>query len=373
MLVFIIPAWHPTKNKPNHCRWILPHINMVKSIANVVVLHVDQEADQGSSIEVSESDRHFYLPSPICINRFTRTKFGYSKVVRAYNRDLKVLYTAAIEKYGKPDLIHAHVSMPAGCGAAELGKMYDIPVIVTEHYSGFFSDTKFPWRIRSFYKKMIDSINGFYTVSPGFKNKIEKGRGFKVDGVTANPINTTLFSPVKPRKKDNVLKLVSTGSVGYVKGTDILLAAVQKLPLDLNWQLTIIGNSHADKGKWEGLMHPRVTLLPQQSQEKLAEIYSQSDIYIVSSRVETANVSMLEAMACGCYVITSRISAPETLLDGTVASFFTSEKVEELTEKILATKKVNRELQRDYVVSNFSKDKVSERLKTAYENIINKK
>lgn len=370
MLIFIIPAWYPTKHKPHHCRWILPHIEMVKNIANVVVLHVDQEAEQGCALEVTESNRHFYCPSPIHKNRFTRTRLGYSKVLKKYSLDLEMLYSQAVIRYGKPDIIHAHVSMPAGYGAVELGLKYNIPVIVTEHYSGFFSDTRFPWRLRSFYREVITKANDFYVVSPGFKNRIEKVMGLKVSGVTPNPINTELFKPTSLRKKDGVLRLVSTGTVGYIKGTDVLLAAVEKLPLNLDWQLTIIGKAPTDLSKWEGLNKGKVKLLPPKKQSELVEIYSQSDVYIVSSRVETANVSMLEAMACGCYVISAEIGAPETLLNEKVASFFTSENADELAKKITEIPVFLRAEQRSFIITQYSNLSVSKLIKNFYAPLI---
>ncbi len=370
MLVFVIPAWHPTQQNPNHCRWILPHIDMVKSIANVVVLHVDQEVDRGCSLEETENNGHFYCPSPVRKNKFTRTRFGYSKVLKAYYADLEKLYIKAVDMYGKPDIVHAHVSMPAGYGAAELGLKYNLPVVVTEHYSGFFSDTRFPWRLGCYYKKMIKNTQGFYVVSPGFKSRIEETRGLKVSGVTPNPINTELFKPTNPRVKDGVLRLVSTGTVGYIKGTDILLSAVEKLPLDLNWELTIIGSAPADLSKWEGLNKGKVKLLPPKKQSELVEIYSQSDVYIVSSRVETANVSMLEAMACGCYVISAEIGAPETLLNEKVASFFTSENADELAKKITEIPVFLRAEQRSFIITQYSNLSVSKLIKNFYAPLI---
>ena len=370
MLVFIIPAWHPTKQNPNHCRWILPHIDMVKSIANVVVLHVDQGAEHGCSLEVTENNGHFYCPSPVHNNKLTRTKFGYSKVLKAYRLDLDKLYIKAVDMYGKPDIIHAHVSMPAGYGAAELGLKYNIPVVVTEHYSGFFSDTRFPWRLGYFYKKMIKNIQGFYVVSPGFKSRIESMRGLKVSGVTPNPINTELFKPINPRIKDGVLRLVSTGTVGYIKGTDILLSAVEKLPSHLDWELTIIGTVPAGLSNWKGLNKGKVKLLPPKTQSELVEIYSRSDVYIVSSRIETANVSMLEAMSCGCYVISAKIGAPETLLNEVVGSFFTSEDVGELTKKITEVPVFLRSEQRNFVIKHYSNSSVSKLIKNVYAPLV---
>ncbi|KXJ49443.1 MAG: hypothetical protein AXW17_02305 [Colwellia sp. Phe_37] len=370
MLIFIVPAWHPTERRPTWANWILPHIGMTKQLGKVVVLQVDQDANFNSKREIIENKEHYYLASPLNKTKYTRTRLGYSKVLKSYVKDLDVLFQQAVKKYGKPDLIHAHVSMPAGYGSSVIGQQYNIPVIVTEHYSGFFSDIRFPWRIKKYYQEMRNQIDGFFVVSPGFKKNIEAKSNIEVNGVLPNPINVDVFYPRTQKSADPILRLITTGSISLIKGTDVLLNAVNKLPADFNWQLTIIGEQATDNKNWELLKHPKIKILPRQSQIKLAEYYSNSDVFIVSSRIETANVSMLEAMACGCYVITSKIGAPESLLDQSVASFFTNEDVNELAEKIIATPNVQRSAQRDYVVDNYSKNEISIRLKKVYKNII---
>jgi glycosyltransferase involved in cell wall biosynthesis len=284
---------------------------------------------------------------------------------------LESLYLEAVDAHGVPDILHAHVCMPAGYGASMLGVKYNVPVIVTEHYSGFFSDFKFPWRIGCYYQKMRKKLSGFYVVSPGFKKNIETKTNVEVDGVLPNPINTDLFSP-QPRKdsKRTSLQLITTGNVGRIKGTDILLEAVNSLPDSLDWQLTIVGAEPQDGNDWKLLKHPKVKLLPRQSQLELAGLYSKSDIFIVSSRIETANVSMLEAMACGCFVITSKIGAPESLLDNTVSSVFESENYHQLANRIINIPEFERTEQRKYVENLYSEQSVFASLKDNYSSVI---
>lgn len=370
MLIFIVPAWHPTEKRPTWANWILPHIEMTKQLGKVVILQVDQDAEVKSKREIIENSGHYYLASPIKKNKYTRTRLGYTKVLNCYVKDLEVLFEQAVKKHGKPDLIHAHVSMPAGYGASVIGQQHNIPVIVTEHYSGFFSDIRFPWRIKKYYQEMRSNIDAFFVVSPGFKKNIEVTTNIEVNGVLPNPINVDIFYPLTERKPDAILRLISTGDVCLRKGTDILLEAVNKLPADFNWQLTIIGEKPTDNNNWELLKHPKVQLLPRKNQNELAEYYANSDVFIVSSRIETANVSMLEAMACGCHVITSKIGAPESLLNQSVASFFTSENINELVEKIMTSPNIDRRAQRDYVVNNYSKNEVLKRLKTVYKKLL---
>ena len=373
MLIFIVPSWHPTLNKPNWCNWILPHIKVTGGIGKVVVLQVNLEAEKSEKEEISQHKNHFYLPCHLQYSRFTRTILGYGKVLNKYSTDLELLYNEAVSQYGKPDIIHAHVSMPAGYGASLLAKKYNIPVIVTEHYSGFFSDFRFPWRIGSFYKKMRENINGLYAVSPGFKNKIERLTKIKVDGITLNPINTELFTSNKKEKNTNKINFVSTGNFGNIKGTDILLEAFSKLDDNYNWHLTIVGKkSTIENEYWNDLIlklpNDRLTILEPVDQKILCKIYSTSDVFIMSSRMETANVSMLEAMSCGCYVITNKIEAPETLLNSEVSKVFVNT-VKSLTKCIIETMDEslpNREFQRKYITDHFSNNILSKKLEKIY-------
>ena len=42
-----------------------------------------------------------------------------------------------VEKYGKPDIIHFHSMISIGAVPELLSKKYNIPIVITEHYSGY--------------------------------------------------------------------------------------------------------------------------------------------------------------------------------------------------------------------------------------------
>jgi len=375
MNVFIIPAWHPTPEKPNWCNWIKPHIEMAKAVcSNVTVLQVDLESNTNNEDILKLNENHYYISAGNKKNKFHRTKLFYGKILNNYIVKLEKLFLNAIEINGKPDLIHAHVSMPAGYGAAFIGKKYDIPVIVTEHYSGFFSDIKYPWRIGKFYKKMRTMIDGFYVVSPGYAKRIKNKSKIEVDGVLTNPVNTQLFKMDNSHEKGDVLHLVSTGTIGKIKGTDLFLKALKLLPDTLNWKLTLIGKQPSKNlTYWQVLIksipEKKIKLISFLTQEELKTVYSNSDIYIVSSRIETANVSMLEAMACGCYVITSRIDAPETLVTNEVSETFnnTPEGLAQAIINVSQKKMPDRETLRNFVIENYSYKALEQKLINVYE------
>ena len=49
-------------------------------------------------------------------------KFSADAQLNAYCRTVEKLYKAYVKQHGKPDILHAHVTVPAGYAAAKLGE-----------------------------------------------------------------------------------------------------------------------------------------------------------------------------------------------------------------------------------------------------------
>ena len=380
MKIIVIPSWHPTPVKPLWCTWVLPHINALKEAGHdVFVLQVDMETPFESMDEfIFLNKQHIYGSFALNKHKFFRTRFFYGRVLKKYSQKLQELYKVVEKEWGKPDVIHAHVSLPAGYGAAELGKKENIPVIVTEHYSGFESDARFWWRVGSYVKEMGKKIQGFYTVSPGNAERIERTGLLKVTGVLPNPIDTKVFSPKDIKRTSKKFEMATAGGLSHRKGVDVLFDGLRLVGDKIDWHLTLFGNIDAYDiySEWlnDPILSDRITLKGKVSQAELVAQYSISDLYIVSSRVETANVSMLEAMACGCAVLTTEIGAPETLIDDTVVISVPTEDPRAMAEAILRMSKsvenYKKEDLREFVVCNYGKKAVLDKMIEAYNKVI---
>jgi len=383
MKVFVIPTWHPTKLRPLWANWILPHIEVLQENgveAYVLQLGLDDEPIPENSNPWGQpirllGEKHLYVPVPRATKRYQQTRFFYGAILRKYVRRLRDVYRIAVDKWGKPDILHAHVSLPGGYLAACLGHEFRIPVIVQEHYSGFESNARFWWRNGCFVRKMSRHIQGFYAVSPGFAERIARTGLINVTGVLPNPVDTELFCPLTNEKPDHSFKAVTTGNVGWIKGTDILFEAFRSLSGRLDWSLTLFGETgnREEYSKWlnDPKFSARVTLPGKVSQEELVKAYSSSHLYVVSSRIETANVSMLQAMACGVPAVTTRCGGPETLIDDSVGLAVESDNSEALASAILEVAR-NRERYdpvklRQFVEERYSKPAVAKRVLQAYQ------
>ncbi|WP_298805299.1 glycosyltransferase family 4 protein [uncultured Lentibacter sp.] len=112
--------------------------------------------------------------------------------------------------------------------------------------------------------------------------------------------------------------LLFVGRLAPVKGLPVLLRALAEIPLV---RLTIAGDG-PQRGEIESLIHAhkleaRVRLLGYQSQDQVAELLSQSQALVLPSFAEGLPVVLMEAMAAGLPVISTRIAGvPELVKDG---------------------------------------------------------
>lgn len=230
MKCFVIPTWHPTPTKPLAANWVLPHISLLRENGvevYVLQLGLDDEPIPKGTDPWQQPIRlldpyHLYVPVPRATKSYQRTRFFYSKWLINYTARLGDVFQRAVEQWGKPDILHAHVSLPGGFTASCIGQKHNIPVIVQEHYTGFESDARFFWRSGDFIRKMGKKIHGFYAVSPGYARRIEKTGLLNVTGVLPNPIDTDLFSPAGANTKTGTFQIVTAGNLSWRKGTDLL-------------------------------------------------------------------------------------------------------------------------------------------------------
>ena len=388
MRVFVVPTWHPTATRPLWCNWILPHIALLRE--NGVEAYVLQVGLDGEPVREETApwtqpirflnDHHLYVPVPVPARPYQRTSLFYGAYLRRYAERMREVYRLAVRKWGRPDILHAHVSLPGGYLAAQLGQEFGIPVIVQEHYSGFESDARFPWRVGCFVREMGARIQGFYAVSPGQAARIERTGLVSVTGVLPNPIDTDLFT-LAPREQNDSsgsFDIVTAGNMNLPKGADLLFEALHRLPAEIDWRLTIFGDIPHRKtfARWldDPWFSSRLSSLGKVPQPELARAYSQSDLYVVSSRIETANVSMLQAMACGVPVVTTSCGAPETLIDDSVGISVKPNDPQALAEGILefvrSPRRFDPQLLRRFVVERYSKRVVAEQVIEVYRRTL---
>lgn len=108
---------------------------------------------------------------------------------------------------------------------------------------------------------------------------------------------------------DRVTRFIFAGAVSECKGFSTIVSAFQNIDQE-NIHLTVAGSLDAEHQKryQHFLEKPNVTMVGWTSRSKLSQLMEASDVLVFPSYTEGSARVVFEAMACGCYVITTENS-----------------------------------------------------------------
>lgn len=110
----------------------------------------------------------------------------------------------------------------------------------------------------------------------------------------------------KHLNSSGMLNLLFAGAFEHRKGAEVLISALRLID-SLPWRFEIVGHISPEiiKSHKEFFQDPRVTVLGTLSRTDLAKCMSNADTFVFPSLAEGSARVIFEALACGCYVITT--------------------------------------------------------------------
>lgn len=131
-------------------------------------------------------------------------------------------------------------------------------------------------------------------------------------------------APMAQGSGGDTVQLISVGALVPRKGFDILIAALASLT-ELPWRLTIAGDTGRDRAAVVQLavdierhkLSGRILLLGAVPPQRLSELYTNADVFVLASRFEGYGMAYAEAIAHGLPVIGTTAGAiPDTVPEG---------------------------------------------------------
>jgi len=246
------------------------------------------------------------LPSPI---RYLNSIVG---AIRAY----RYIYTQGF----RPDLIHAHVYR-AGVHAVIIGKLYGLPVVVSEHNAAFVHPS-LPLHHVLIARFAYQNAALVLPVSQALQNGIISYNIKAKFRIIPNVVDTTLFYPAPSAKASEVKCILFVGSLLPVKGLDYLLRALAMMPDKFKWKLEVVGDGPgrtSDELLCSELgLSDRVSFHGMLSKPRLAEFMRRADLFVLPSLAETFSVATAEALATGLPVLATRCGGPQEYINDQV-------------------------------------------------------
>ena len=224
----------------------------------------------------------------------------------------------------QPTAIHANVVFPAGILAEHLGRRWNIPYVITEHWSKAGKWTRhklFGKKVRSSYEEARAILPVSDHLSEELQNRLPKiGKdNFKI---IPNAIDINSFKYLKrklePEKKRikilGVASLISSNAL--LKRVDFSIEALSILKRkhpSIIWDYTHVGSGSRlkvlqDYAKGLGV-DQNIKGLGSLNPNQLYQEYCKADIFLQPSKSETFGIVVLEAIETGLSVIASDIPA----------------------------------------------------------------
>lgn len=313
--MLIVPEWHPWPEAPVEGSWIREQARAA-ALNNDVALITARPGERRlrPRFEVGERVEEGVRTVRVRYSDHPVPKASFLVRVRALSLGLARLRREGFE----PDVIHARV-FSAGFPASFLARRAGVPLVISEHYTGFPRGTLSRWdRLVARWafgraaRVCPDSADLGRHLAP-------LARGTRIQPMP-NVVDTAVFAPGPARAPGERRRLVNVASLHDKKGHEYLLEAVGKIRESRpDVELTIVGDGPrraelermaADLGVQES-----VRFAGMRNREEVAELLREADVFVLSSLWENAPHAVIEAFASGLRVVATDVGGVSELMD----------------------------------------------------------
>ncbi len=383
MHILVLPSWFPTKENPISGIFSIEQAEALAKYGNQVsILEFESRSIKSvfHGLTAIPFLPKFQFSLKNGVNYLNIQYVSFPRIRYFKNMQIDILSDISIMKYksrfGIPDIVHLH-SFAMGEAAIRIKKRYHIPFVVTEHLTSFARDLITRKELR-FAQNVFKAAAYRIAVSNEFCRLLYEKTGLKFSYIP-NLVNTFFFecNSSDIRKKQEGFVFINVASLDSKKNHKMLLQAFYAaFKDDLKVKLCIVGRGpleHELQQMIDNLgMQERIFLLGQKSRNEVKSLLCESDAFVLSSKIETFCVAIIEALSCGLPVIATKSGGPESII--------TDRRLGELVEceesaLIEAMRNVysiryDKKFIRDYAVSNFSEGTVVKKLSLVYAKVI---
>lgn len=342
MKVLFISAWYPNSVHPLKGIFVKKHAAAIKAAGNEIQVVAITISDSSKTFErkiYSETDENGILTHHIEINsRFY--KWIHLNLFFQYRAISKYVEKSVIPTF-KPELIHSNVLYPAGILGYKISKRYNLPHVITEHWSKvdkFMSQSLFSY----IGKKAYNNAKSVTVVSDFLKKSISKHiTNISSIKIVPNVINQKVFTFL-PKVGGNSIVFTCVAHWTNPKRPDLIFNALNEISKisNKNIKLNVVGEGilleKLKPLKWNFEINYLGNLMP----ENLAKSLQESDYFLHASTIETFSIVIAEALATGTPVLASNVGAIPELINNT-NGYVTENTIEDWIQNLNQLLKVN--------------------------------
>jgi glycosyltransferase involved in cell wall biosynthesis len=313
-VLFLTTNW-PTESSPVNGTFVREHARAAAERAEVAVFYLERAAGRRGAVDVVPIREE---EPPAWRVRYRR--FGRPISYAAFAAGPLVALRRLRREGFDPDILHAH-SFLSALPALMLGRIYDKPVVYSEHWGIFLADN--PGRLSpAMTRAARAALERAALVLPVSEKLGDALRGLAPRArlrVVPNVVDERLFRPGERRRSHHGARLVTAGLLDTDrKGVDLLLEALSRLSERDSIHLDVVGDG-AMRPKYERLasrlgLEEAVTFHGLKSKAELAALMRNGDLFVLASRYENNPCVLLEAMVSGLPAVATRVGGvPDAL------------------------------------------------------------
>lgn len=377
MNILMIPSWYSTNDNPTNGSFFREQAHALKEKgSNIIVAFVEvrlfSKINNEETVEVI--DDNGIKTYRIIQGKLPKT--GNIGTSIAFRKGLKKIYKEIIKKE-KIDIVHLQSCIWGGLGGAFMAKKLKVPFVITEHssYYGRFNVNFLESQIIKYTFKNADKVIAVSSYLKGIISKYCKDDII----VIPNMVDCSEFISYKTDNKDNNSKFTFL-SLCYLKsnkGVDILIKAFSKYLKGKNVELIVAGDG-PERANLEKLVvdlgiSKQVIFKGSLLRDEVKYEMSNCNIFVLPSRFETFGVVLIEALASGKPVISTRNGGANDIIKDINGILVNIDDIDELGEKMLYMYENYNEYDsfkiREDCIERYSKENIIEKLLKLYKEM----
>ena len=281
----------------------------------VVCVFPDTECSQKNEVDFKIENEvrvlRIYLRKKSGKPRTLQTFFDFVRYYRLFLKAVKSI------KAFRPDLIHGHIMTRAGFVTWKLSRRMKIPFVISEHWSRYFpnNNTYHGWLRKYFTRLIIGKAAAVIAVSEPLMDAMKKHRLLNPNyRLLPNIVDTTCFRPGAPPVRESPKTVIhiscfddrSKNISGFLEGVKKVRERRQ------DFRCLVVGDGPdrvrlKDFSESLNLREPDVVFTGLLTGEDLASILRNSDLSVVTSHYETFGTVVIESLASGVPVLSTRV------------------------------------------------------------------
>jgi glycosyltransferase involved in cell wall biosynthesis len=324
MHVLILPSWYPSNEQDINGVFFREQALALKShglTIGVVTLSLLSLRDLRNILGYRTTRVQFTNDNGVPTYRKPYRNWFYKLPVLGKLQYLLVarrLFLQYVANHGRPDVIHVHSMIDAGIAAMYCKARYNIPYVVTEHSTSFARNLLSQRELRLI-RIIAEQSDMNIAVSTPFANLLREKTGQEWK-VIPNIVHEQFFRKINNIVDRSSFRFINVCYLTEKKRVDLLVKAffstfrgnprIQLCIGGVGDQLFSLKQLTSNLG-----LDGQVVFLGALSRNQVMDEVENADVFVLSSEFETFGVVLIEAMALGKPVISTRSGGPEDIVE----------------------------------------------------------